>query len=35
MDDLYDTNFQSNCGFYKIHIRYSSIDQMSTVVDYL
>jgi hypothetical protein len=25
MDNLYETNFQSNDEFYKIHIRYSVI----------
>jgi hypothetical protein len=31
MDNLYDINFQSNDQFYKIHIRYNNINDLSTV----
>jgi hypothetical protein len=32
MDDLYETNFQSNGEFYKICILYNNIDHLSMVV---
>jgi hypothetical protein len=31
MDDLYDINFESNGKFYKIYIRYNSIDDLCTI----
>ncbi len=33
MDDLYDINFQSNGGFYKIRIRYNNNCNLCTMED--